>query len=137
MHWSCGQSSGSLECFADSRWPEAGLWELLKLLDNLQRVQKSFLEHFQTNLVGQTFIFFVFNDFIDFLVFDGFASCPKKSCKFCKIRFHWNSVRNQSFRQRNELNGVRRIIFDALTSNPKTSWQCVSYFASWKRKQKR
>ena len=110
------------------------LWELLKLLDNLQRVQKSFLEHFKPTQSGRALIpLFLM---IPSMVFDGFASRTKKSGKFCKIGFHWIPVRNQSFRQRNELNGDRWIIFDALTSDPKTSWQCVPYFAIWKRKQK-
>ena len=86
VHWSCGQSSGSLECFADSRWPEAGLWELLKLLDNLQRVQKSFLEHFQANPVGQGSNSFVFNDPIDFTISDVFASRSKQNLvNFAKL----------------------------------------------------
>ena len=41
------------------------LWESLKLLDNLQRVQKRFLEHFRANPVGQGSNSFVFNDSID------------------------------------------------------------------------
>ena len=54
------------------------LWELLKLLDNLKRVQKSFLEYFEASPVGQTCIFLVPSDLMNLMIFVGFASRPKK-----------------------------------------------------------
>ena len=56
--------------------------------------------------------------------------------KILKNGFHWTSVRNQSFCQRNEINGERIEILDAVTADPKTSWQCVPYFTIQKRNRK-
>ena len=55
---------------------------------------------------------------------------------FTENGFYWISVRNQSFHQWDELNGVRWEILDALKSDPTISWQWAHYFATQERKRK-
>ena len=109
----------------------------LEALESPDSAQMKVLKDFPAIPDRQECIFFVSNEYP--LILTIFNWGPEKwgtTENFWKNEFHWTRVRNQSFCQWNEINGERLEILDAVTSDPKTSLQCVPYFAIWSRNWK-